>query len=192
MTTSTTQTPDSIRFTPNAIIRRVAARFGGENAKELERFLKFAVVGAIGAVIDLTITNIMLATLFIPSKENPTPAIFAGAIGFTTAVTSNFIWNRYWTYPESQKGNLLVQVTQFFLVNLVGLLIRAVILNLFTIPFGDFITYEAQIFFPNIVKEWSVDTPTRLGANMAVILALVIVMMWNFYINRKWTYKDVN
>ena len=43
----------------------LSVRFGGKNAKELERFLKFAVVGAIGMVIDLGITNILLATVLV-------------------------------------------------------------------------------------------------------------------------------
>lgn len=174
------------------IIQRIAARFGGEKSKELERFLKFAVVGAIGAVIDLTITNILLNTIFKPTLDNPTaPAIFAASCGFTVAVISNFIWNRYWTYPESRAGNLAKQLVQFFMVNIVGLLIRGFIVGTFAAPFTGFITYEAKIFFPALVAQWPADTYGKLGANMAVIMALVIVMMWNFFVNRKWTYKDV-
>jgi len=183
---------EGISLTPNGIIRRIALRFGGKNPKEMERFLKFVVVGGMGAVIDLGITNILLATTFKVTRENATPALFAAAIGFTCAVTSNFIWNRYWTYPESRNGNLVKQIVQFFLVNLVGLVIRWIIVRLFTIPFGDFVQYEAGIFFPSIVTTWAKDnTATTLGANLSVLLALVIVMLWNFFVNRRWTYKDV-
>ena len=31
----------------------------------------------------------------------------------------------------------------------------------------------------------------RLSANMAIMVALVIVMFWNFFVNRRWTYGDV-
>jgi putative flippase GtrA len=182
----TTVTPERL-----GLIRRIAERLGGANAKELERFLKFMVVGGIGAIIDLTITNILLATAFKPTATDSTPALLAASCGFLTAVTSNFIWNRYWTYPESRTGNLPKQLIQFFLVNLVGLGIRGLIVKLFTIPFGDFIVHEARIFFPTLVAQWPADTPGRLGANMAVLLALVIVMLWNFFVNRRWTYKDV-
>jgi putative flippase GtrA len=173
------------------IIQRIAARFGGDKAKELERFLKFAVVGAIGAVIDLTITNILLGSIFQPTPNNTTPAIIAASCGFTVAVVSNFTFNRYWTYPESRNGNLKVQLAQFFAVNLVGLLIRGLIVYTFTAPFRDFIKLEASIFFPALVSQWATDTFDKLGANMAVVLALGVVMMWNFFVNRKWTYKDV-
>lgn len=173
------------------IIQRIAARFGGEKAKELERFLKFAVVGAIGAVIDLSITNILLNTVFKPTPDNATPAIMAASCGFTVAVISNFIWNRYWTYPESRAGNLPKQLVQFFMVNIVGLLIRGFIVGTFAAPFTGFLTYEVKIFFPSLVAQWPADTYNKLGTNMAVIMALVIVMMWNFFVNRKWTYKDV-
>lgn len=173
------------------IIQRIAARFGGEKAKELERFLKFVVVGAIGAVIDLSITNILLATIFRPHGDDRTPALVAASCGFTVAVISNFVWNRYWTYPESRNGNLPKQLLQFFLVNVVGLGIRGLVVGFFTIPFRDFIAYEAKMFFPSLVAQWPADTPARLGTNMAVILALAIVMMWNFFVNRRWTYGDI-
>lgn len=177
---------------PNlGIIQRIAARFGGEKSKELERFLKFAVVGAIGAVIDLTITNILLSTVFKPTPDNSAPAIMAASCGFTVAVISNFIWNRYWTYPESQAGNLPKQLVQFFMVNIVGLFIRGIIVGTFSAPFTGFINYEAKIFFPALVAQWPTENYAKLGTNMAVIMALVIVMMWNFFVNRKWTYKDV-
>lgn len=189
--TNMTEFPMTAETERLGIIRRVALRFGGANAKELERFIKFFIVGGMGAVIDLSITNILLATVFKPTPTDSTPALFAASCGFLTAVTSNFIWNRYWTYPESREGNLLKQIVQFFLVNVVGLGIRGLIVKLFTIPFGNFIVQEARIFFPALVAQWPADTPGRLGANMAVVLALVIVMLWNFYVNRKWTYKDV-
>jgi putative flippase GtrA len=32
----------------------------------------------------------------------------------------------------------------------------------------------------------------RIGKNMALILAVVVVMFWNFFVNRYWTYNDVS
>ncbi len=181
----------SIAEAPGGLIRRLSVRFGGKNPKELERFLKFAVVGSIGAVIDLGITNILLATVLKPHSDDVTPSLIAASIGFTVAVCSNFIWNRYWTYPESREGNLVAQLVQFFIVNVVGLGIRGLVLRIFTLPFSDFIAREAHLFFPSLVAQWPPDTSARLGTNMAVVLALIIVMLWNFFVNRRWTYKDV-
>src|SRR5215470_8203014 len=85
------------------IIGRISLRFGGAKAKELERFLKFMVVGAIGALIDLGLTNILLSF--------KVPIQIATGIGFVVAVISNFIWNRYWTYPESRERAIAPQIT---------------------------------------------------------------------------------
>ncbi len=175
--------------TPTGIIQRISIRFGGSKAKELERFLKFAVVGVIGAIIDLGVTNLLLATILKPTPENITPSLIAASIGFTLAVTSNFIWNRYWTYPDSRSTPLPKQIAQFFVVNLVGLGIRGLVVRFFTNPFGTIIEQEAHQFFPSLIM--ASDTPTKLGTNAAILLALVIVMLWNFFVNRRWTYGDV-
>ena len=65
------------------------------NAKERERFLKFAVVGVIGAVIDFGVMNLL-------TQVGSMQLVPAGTISFICAVISNFIWNRFWTYPDSR------------------------------------------------------------------------------------------
>ena len=180
-------TPDNIDSAPPAphgLIQRLSVRFGGSNPKELERFLKFAVVGIIGAVIDLGTTNILLATMLRPtSAADVSPERIAASIGFTLAVSSNFIWNRYWTYPDSRSRPLLKQIVQFFLVNVVGLVIRYVILGLLVVPFGAVIS--------GVLTSASNETVAKIATNGAVLVALVVVMLWNFFVNRRWTYSDV-
>ena len=60
---------------------------------ERTRFLKFMAVGAFGALVDFGIANLL-------SHFFDMQLVFAGTISFTCAVVSNFIWNRYWTYPR--------------------------------------------------------------------------------------------
>jgi len=66
--------------------------FARANSKEITRFLKFSVVGTLGAVIDFGGLNLLILT-FGFSK------ILANTCSFTVAVISNFIWNRLWTFP---------------------------------------------------------------------------------------------
>ncbi len=54
--------------------------------REQERFFRFAIVGTIGAVIDIGIFNLLSSILKIP-------ALTAQAISFSVAVISNFVWN---------------------------------------------------------------------------------------------------
>ncbi len=174
---------DSLSLGRTGIIQRLSIRFGGSKPKELERFLKFMVVGTIGAIIDLGLTNICLSLIFHVQPGQVTLDILSSAIGFTVAVCSNFLWNRYWTYPDSRSRPLGLQLAQFFAVNVVGLGIRAVVVGLLAVPFEGIIHRTIPSIEPSL--------QAKLGANMAVVIALGIVMLWNFFINRYWTYNDV-
>ena len=63
--------------------------------REFVRFAKFFVVGAFGAVVDFATYNLTIR-LFRLSPE------IASVIALTVAIVSNFVWNRYWTYPDSR------------------------------------------------------------------------------------------
>ena len=79
---------DTLSFsTPErvGIIQRISVRFGGSKSRELERFLKFAVVGTIGAVIDLGLTNVFLRFVFHVQPGDVLPAVISSAVGFTAA-----------------------------------------------------------------------------------------------------------
>ena len=65
------------------------------NPQERTRFLKFMAVGVFGAVVDFGIMNLF-------SKLFGMALVWAGTISFICAIFSNFIWNRYWTYPDSR------------------------------------------------------------------------------------------
>lgn len=170
-----------------ALARLIALR----HSKEIERFLKFAVVGFIGAVIDYSVFNILLAQpwlanleLHLPTGQMLAPAVIAGTAAFTLAVISNFIWNRYWTYPDSRSKSLAAQLSLFFAINIVGLFIRVLILQFFSIPLRN-LTHT-------LIHNLNPVTATKLGAREAWLISVVIVMFWNFFINRYWTYNDVS
>jgi putative flippase GtrA len=146
------------------------------NSVERTRFLKFMAVGAFGALIDFGIANLL--THFFNMQ-----LVYAGTISFVCAVISNFIWNRFWTYPESRSRPLAHQLGMFFAVNLAGVAIRIPILHFVEPPLNDF--FRTSFTFTAI-------TPEFLARNATLALAVGIVMLWNFFINRYWTYNDVN
>jgi putative flippase GtrA len=155
--------------------------------REFTRFAKFLVVGAIGAVIDFGTFNLLTSAfnLWI---------VVAGTISFTAAVTSNFIWNYYWTYPDSRSKPVGQQVIQFILVNLIGLAIRTPILHFMEKPFtqlsNQFLAILPSSIPPGSESIFPLDEVT-LGRNLALATAVIIVLFWNFGINRIWTYSDV-
>lgn len=146
--------------------------------RERDRFLKFALVGTIGAAVDFGTFHLQVSLLDVD-------AVLASVISFAVAITSNFLWNRYWTYPDSRSKPLHHQLFTFFLVNIVGLGIRTPIFASLEGPLRRF--FERFDFLPI----WLL-TPDRLGYTFALGVAVVVVMFWNFFVNRYWTYNDVD
>lgn len=144
---------------------------------ERTRFLKFAVVGIIGAVVDFGTANLLVYVFHMP-------LVPAGAISFVCAIISNFIWNRVWTYPDSRSKSPWVQFIQFVVVSVMGLAIRIPILQ-----FGEPLM---QVFFRSLPFQIPVFTPDFLAKNVTLAIAVIIVMFWNFFVNRYWTYGDVD
>ena len=158
--------------------------------KEFKRFSKFFVVGIIGAAIDFTTLHGLDATNIFQSVYWKTPFGFpidefgvVSTISFALAVTSNFIWNRYWVYPDSRSKSLGSQLVTFFLINIIGLIIRTPILETLQAPFISL----AHSLLPHV----SGDLADSAGKTLAWALAVIAVMLWNFFVNRYWTYNDV-
>jgi putative flippase GtrA len=147
------------------------------NRRERERFLRFAVVGIIGAVVDFGTFNLLTTLLLIP-------AVWASMFSFMAAIVSNFIWNRYWTYPDSRSKRVSVQLVEFSIISLIGLAIRTPV---FILLEGILNRIFTKLSFPYA----SFVTPQFLGHNLALAFAIIVVMFWNFFVNRYWTYRDV-
>jgi putative flippase GtrA len=146
------------------------------NPVERSRFLKFMAVGAFGAVVDFGIANVL--THFLGMV-----LVVAGTISLGCAIISNFLWNRFWTYPDSRSRPLGHQLGMFSLVNLAGVAIRIPILH-FVEPI------LLKVFKPGpAFGAFSAEFAAR---NATLALAVGIVMLWNFFVNRHWTYNDID
>ncbi|NLG97882.1 MAG: GtrA family protein [Chloroflexi bacterium] len=146
------------------------------NPMERTRFLRFAVVGAIGAIVDFGTFNILVQITSIR-------AVWISMISFAAAVTSNFLWNRYWTYPDSRSKAVSKQIAQFLIVSVIGLAIRT--------PLFAWLENLSIQIFSNILPEDFFLSSTFLGHNISLAIAVGVVMLWNFFANRFWTYNDV-
>ena len=161
--------------------------FSPRTRREINRFLKFSVVGIIGAIVDFGSFNLLANVIGIGS-------IIASVISFSAAVTSNFLWNRYWTYPDSRSKPVSQQVIQFTLVNLVGLIIRTPIFAFSEAPMirlSENLIQLSHSILPESIASLGYINATVLGRNLALALAVIAVLFWNFFINRIWTYSDV-
>lgn len=185
------------------LFANTAGRFG-INPKEAERFFKFLVVGTIGFVVDFGVFNLLLNPLdailasgtgvyhfFVSLGLNENfvefgmAAVIAGTISFIAAIISNFFWNRYWTYPDSRSKHIAGQFVQFTLVSITGIVFRIPIIALTRVPFTNLVTtLLGTRLNPALLS--------RLGENMALAFSVLIILFWNFFVNRYWTYSDVD
>jgi putative flippase GtrA len=143
---------------------------------ERSRFLRFAVVGAVGAVVDFGSYNILHNLLGVT-------AVLASVLSFTAAIVSNFTWNRLWTYPDSRSKPVSKQLVQFTVVSFVGLAIRTPLFALLVGPLNRLFSMLPSVpFLPD----------DFLGDKVALAIVVIVVMFWNFFANRYWTYSDVD
>jgi putative flippase GtrA len=163
--------------TPSRIVT-----FAHANSKEITRFLKFAVVGTLGAAIDFGTLNLLILA-FGFSKA------LANTCSFTVAVFSNFVWNRLWTFPESRDRPIAPQLVQFFLVNIGGLLLnQAIFLSLDAWLLGE----AGLLAVPMAALALNIGLAHyKLAYNLSKAIATIIVLFWNFGANRLWTYRGI-
>lgn len=131
----------------------------------LARYLKFALIGGVGAVINLAI-------LWTAVEVFAVYYMVAAVLAFVVADTNNFIWNRWWTFRS--KGKIHFQYPQFLLVSVDGLMLNLILLRLLI-----------EDLFPSLGL-------SGLGSSMDVVLAQVVaiflVSVFNFFANALWTF----
>ncbi len=133
--------------------KRLSASF--RSMRNWEQLGKFAVVGGIGYVINLAVYRTLLhAGLHF---------LAAATISFLVAVTSNYTWNRIWTFRD-QRGHLGIQGMRFFLVSLAALGANLAVLHLL-VAYGG------------------------LGKFTAQAIAIVLVTPLNFVGNKLWSFR---
>jgi putative flippase GtrA len=156
--------------------------FVQDKRKEFVRFFKFAVVGGFGAIVDFAVLAVLERFVHPPSPIDNWWSSIAVGISLSTAIVSNFIWNRYWTYPDSRSKPIVRQFAQFYVINILAYIIRGPIMLLETV-------------FAGWLGQWFAlgqETAETLGTYMAWALGVGIAMFWNFFINRFITYSDVD
>ena len=116
---------------------------------------KFCVVGAIGYLINLAVYDALL--------HHGLHYLVAATCSFLVAVTSNYTWNRLWTFRE-HRGHLGIQGMRFFLVSLAALGANLLVLHLL-IAYGG------------------------LGRLLAQAIAIVLVTPLNFVGNKLWSFR---
>lgn len=119
------------------------------------QLLKFGLVGVSGYLINLAVFALLSGNF---GAHHAVAAVGA----FCVAVSSNFFWNRHWTFAAGD-GHAGFQAARFFTVSVAALLINLIAL-------------EALV------------AGTSLGALAAQAIAVAVAMPFNFLGNKLWTF----
>jgi putative flippase GtrA len=119
------------------------------------QLLKFGIVGGSGYLINLAVFALLVGNL---GAHHAVAAVGA----FCVAVTSNFFWNRYWTFGPGE-AHPAFQAARFFAVSAASLAINLVVL-------------EALV------------SRAEMGDLAAQAIAVAVAMPFNFLGNKLWTF----
>jgi dolichol-phosphate mannosyltransferase len=119
------------------------------------QLLKFGLVGGSGYLINLAVFAVLAGNLDVYHS--------VAAIGaFMVAVSSNFLWNRHWTFGRGE-GPASFQAVRFFAVSIASLAINLVVLE-------------------------GLLASGTCGELIAQAIAVAVAMPFNFLGNRLWTF----
>ena len=96
------------------------------------KFIKFAVVGFSGLIIDFSITYLLKEHLKIHRYV-------ANSIGFSIAASTNYLLNRWWTF-QSDNPEILTEYASFFIISIIGLALNNLFLFLFEKRFNFYLS----------------------------------------------------
>jgi putative flippase GtrA len=122
----------------------------------LLKFIKFCAVGFSGMVIDF-------GTTWLLKEKAGVNKYIANSTGFILAATSNYLWNRLWTF-QSESNQIVVEYLSFIIIAVVGLGIN----NLVVFLFSD---------------------KLRFNFYVSKLIAVGVVTIWNFIMNYLITFR---
>jgi len=140
---------------PTVLPARLRVLGSLRSLRNWQQLAKFCLVGAVGYLVNLAVYDTLL--------HQGLHYLVAATISFLVAVTSNYTWNRIWTFRE-HRGHIGIQGARFFVVSLAALGANLVVLHLL-------VTYGS------------------LGKLAAQALAIVVVTPLNFIGNKLWSFR---
>lgn len=136
------------------------------------KFIKFGIVGFSGMIVDYGFLILFVEVFHWPD-------LVANACSFTLAASSNYIFNRIWTFRSKEQA-VGKEYLKFFLVSLVGLGISTLTIYLFEqiLP-GWSASQGAGFHFVIFIKYFYVIK----------FIAIVVTTVWNFFGNMLFTFR---
>lgn len=145
--------------------------------KHAQVFLKYALVGIVGTIIDVGLFTLLVAAT--PLGDSLVGKVAAASISFVVAVLNNYLLNSAWTFERSVKNKK--QFSRFVTVSIGGWLLNITFLALFVWLLHSALVSAALVLWSDPLPTWS-STLAKIGASITVLI-------YNFLANRFWTFK---
>ena len=120
------------------------------------KFLKFCLVGFSGMVIDF-------GTTWVLKEKIKLNKYLSNSTGFILAATSNYIWNRIWTFESTDSG-IATEYLSFIGISIIGLAIN------------NFVIYL-------------LSDRLKMNFYLSKVFAIGVVTLWNFLMNFFFTFR---
>ena len=134
--------------------------FLNKHRETRNQFIKFGFVGLGNTILDLGVYILLTRSLHFFAVNY----LLANTISWICAVMFSFTMNRYWTFKAHFHSAARTQYAKFFIVSVVSLLLSQITL---------FVAVDVVGIHDLAGKAASI----------------VIVMFWNFFMNKKWTFR---
>lgn len=161
------------------------ARLPLHKRKDIRQFVKFCIVGSSSFAVNFILFNLLYYHVRIFSL------VAATTISFFISVINGFVLNRNWTFKEARGASVANQSTKFMLVNIVGWFLNTGI-TVGLIAAWLIMSQHSQVHFSQIF--WDIISGKKehygkLVTNCSLLAATGVVVFWNFFANRHWTFK---
>jgi putative flippase GtrA len=143
----------------------VTAKAEGIGHEGLKQFVKFCLIGASSTLLDVGISRLLIDRAGMHWLQ-------ANTISFVVAVSNGYLWNSMWTFRGMVAERRHTQYLKFVLVNLVGYGLNTLIM-----------TSMFQLLMGHVSSN-----PPKPIWYAAKATAVILVAMWNFLANKRWTF----
>lgn len=146
-----------------------AIYFLGRFWSVLRQFGKFAAVGTLNTLLDISVLNLLI--YFTGFTAGLYFSLFK-TISFLVAATNSYFWNKFWTFQSKTPVNF-AEYFRFAVFTFIGVLLNS----------------GTASFLVNIVGPKANFSPIA-WANLAALLAVAVSFLWNFCSYRYFIFKN--
>lgn len=88
----------------------------------VRELVRFALVGGVGLVIDVSVFNLLSVTVLAPGLVHGGPLV-AKVLSTSLAIAANWVGNRLWAFRDRRREDVAREGVEFAVASIIGLLV---------------------------------------------------------------------